>query len=73
MLNVPVTWSSSCTHLEHNTSMADSSENLYLFGDDLEAILAILEDDEALEDQFSNAASDVSVKSDFCFGCSDLN
>ena len=53
--------------------MADSSENLYLFGDDLEAILAILEDDEALEDQFSNAASDVSVKSDFWFGCSDLN
>lgn len=52
--------------------MADVVDDLFLFGDDFEAILDILEEDEALEEQFTAIASDVSTKKinfDLCFGC----
>ena len=42
--------------------MAEVVDNLFVFGVDFEAILDILEDDEALEDQFITTASDVSKK-----------
>jgi len=45
--------------------MADSSDDMFLFGDDLEAILGILEDEEDLDEQFREAADDVSVRT--CF------
>ena len=47
--------------------------NLYLFGEDFEAILDILEGDEDLEKQFESSVSDVSTNSEdlyFCFGWS---
>ena len=42
--------------------MADGGDDLFLFGDDFEAILDILDEDEVLQEQFSTAASEVSVK-----------
>ena len=45
--------------------------DLYLFGEDFEAILEILERDEDLEKQFESSVSDVSTNSEnlyFCFG-----
>ena len=47
--------------------------NLYLFGEDFEAILDILEGDEDLEKQFESSVSDVSTNSEdlyLCFGWS---
>ena len=47
--------------------------NLYLFGEDFEAILDTLEGDEDLEKQFESSVSDVSTNSEdlyFCFGWS---
>ena len=40
--------------------MADRGDDLFLFGDDFEAILDILDEDEVLHEQFSTAASEVS-------------
>ena len=40
--------------------MADRGDDLFLFGDDFEAILDILDEDEVLQEQFSTAASEVS-------------
>ena len=45
----------------HGCNMADNSELLNLFGDDFDAILSILEDDEELEKQFNDAAIEVSL------------
>ena len=42
--------------------MADRGDDLFLFGDDFEAILGILDEDEVLQEQFSTAASEVSAK-----------
>ena len=42
--------------------MADRGDDLFLFGDDFEAILDILDEDEVLQEQFSTAASEVSAK-----------
>ena len=42
--------------------MADGGDDLFLFGDDFEAILDILDEDEVLQEQFSTAASEVSAK-----------
>lgn len=53
--------------------MAGGIDDLYLFGEDFDAILGILEEDEGLEEQFESSASDVSTKlelSYFCFGWS---
>ena len=47
--------------------------DLYLFGEDFEAILEILEGDEDMEKQFESSVSDVSTNSEnlyFCFGWS---
>ena len=44
------------------SKMAEVVDNLFVFGVDFEAILDILEDDEALEDQFTTIASDASKK-----------
>ena len=42
--------------------MADEANDLFIFGDDFEAILDMLERDEGLEEQFESAVSKVSVK-----------
>ena len=44
------------------SKMADGGDDLFLFGDDFEAILDILDEDEVLQEQFSTAASEVSAK-----------
>ena len=36
-------------------------EDLMFFGDDFEAILYALEEDEAIDDQFTTAVNDVSI------------
>lgn len=42
--------------------MADARSDLFLFvGDDFEAILDLLDEDEALQEQFSTVASEVSA------------
>ena len=41
--------------------MADAGDDLFLFGDDFEAILDLLDEDEALQEQFSTVASEVSA------------
>ena len=59
--------------LHTQNKMAGSINNLYLFGEDFEAILDILEGDEDLEKQFESSVSDVSTNSEdlyFCFGWS---
>lgn len=42
--------------------MADMNNDLFVFGDDFDAILDILEEDEALEEEFTSTANDVSRK-----------
>ena len=42
---------------------------IYLFGDDFEAILGILEEDEAMEEEFTAVASDVSKKKLLSLAC----
>ena len=37
-------------------------DDLFVFGEDFEVILGILEEDEALEEEFTAIASDVSLK-----------
>ena len=41
--------------------MADAGDDLFLFGDDLEEILDLLNEDEPLQEQFSTVASEVSA------------
>lgn len=41
--------------------MADARSDLFLFGDDFEAILDLLDEDEALQEQFLTVASEVSA------------
>ena len=41
--------------------MADAGDDLFLFGDDFEAILDLLDEDEARQEQFSTVASEVSA------------
>ena len=41
--------------------MADAGDDLFLFGDDFEAILDLLDEDEALQEQFSTVANEVSA------------
>ena len=42
--------------------MADEVDALFMFGDDLEAILDVLEDDEGMQNDFTAAVSLVSVE-----------
>ena len=44
--------------------MPDGIDGLYHFGEDFEAILALLKDDRQLEEQFESFVSDVSTKLD---------
>lgn len=46
--------------------MADETDGLFMFGDDLEAILDVLEEDERIQDDFTEAVNLVSVE-DFIF------
>lgn len=57
MLSIPVTWHLPCTH---KTKMASASDELYLFGDDFDAVLDILEEDDALGEHFEISVSNVS-------------
>ncbi|XP_068707470.1 uncharacterized protein [Montipora foliosa] len=50
--------------------MADMVDDLFVFGDDFEAILGILEEDEALEEEFTAVASDVQSADIICKDCS---
>ena len=45
--------------------MVDDVSELHLFGDDFEAIMDILEEDEEFEKQCEAAVSDVSSKKDY--------
>ena len=46
----------------HTTNkMADATNELFVFGDDFETILNMLEEDEAIEKHFSTTAIDVSI------------
>ena len=42
--------------------MADDTDALFIFGDDLEAILDALEEDEGVQEEFSAAVNNVSVE-----------
>jgi len=42
--------------------MADAGDDLFLFGDDFEAISDIFDEDEALQEQFATVASEISAK-----------
>ena len=42
--------------------MADAGDDLFLFGDDFEAILDVLGEDEVLQEEFSTVTSEVSAK-----------
>lgn len=42
--------------------MAEDASSVFIFGDDLEAILDVLEEDEAVQEEFSAAVSNVSVE-----------
>ena len=42
--------------------MADAGGDLFFFGDDFKAILDLLDEDEALQEQFSTVANEVSAK-----------
>lgn len=45
--------------------MADACDDMFFFGDDLEAILGVLEEEEDLDEHFRKAAADVSYR--ICF------
>ena len=51
--------------LHTQNKMAGGSDDLYLFGEDFDAILGILEEDEGLKEQFESSASDVTTKLGF--------
>lgn len=48
-------------------NIADSSE-LFIFGDDFDAILDILEEEEELDEYFTEAADDVSIITSINYG-----
>ena len=59
--------------LHTQNKMAGGSDDVYLFGEDFDAILGILEEDEGLKEQFESSASDVTTKLGlfyFCLGWS---
>ena len=45
--------------------MAEDSEEIFVWGDDFDAILAILEEDEAIDHHFTSVIKEVSIY--FCF------
>lgn len=64
MLNCTVTSSRECTLELPTTSMADGRKNIFLFGDDFDAILDLLEQDEDMEEHFKASVENVSM---ICF------
>jgi len=52
--------------------MPDGIDGLYHFGEDFEAILALLEDDRQLEEQFESFVSDVQWTEIACSDCTSL-
>ena len=61
MLNGTVTSSRECTLELPTTSMADGGEDIFLFGDDFDAILDLLEQDEDMEEHFKASVENVSM------------
>ena len=59
MLSWPVTWLWPCRHTSNK--MADVEDDFFVYGDDLGALFDLLEQDEAIEEQFLAAVSDVST------------
>ncbi|CAH3136177.1 unnamed protein product [Pocillopora meandrina] len=49
--------------------MADATNELFVFGDDFETILNMLEEDEAIEKHFSTTAIDVQLADFVCSEC----
>ena len=47
--------------VQTSNKMANVEDDFFVYGDDLEAILDLLEQDEAIEEQFLAAVSDVST------------
>ena len=64
MLNCTVTSSRECTLELPTTSMADGGEDFFLFGDDFDAILELLEQDDEMEQHFKASVENVSM---ICF------
>ena len=64
MLNCTVTSSRECTLELPTTNMADGGEYIFLFGDDFDAILDLLEQDEDMEQHFKASVENVSM---ICF------
>jgi hypothetical protein len=48
-------------HLRKPYALAEDASSVFIFGDDLEAILDVLEEDEAVQEEFSAAVSNVHV------------
>ena len=49
--------------------MAEDSEEMFVWGDNFDAILAILEEDEAIDHHFTSVSKEVSIYLYFCFLC----
>ena len=64
MLNSTVTSSQECTLELSTTSMADGGEDIFLFGDDFDAILDLLQQDEGMDEHFKASVENVSM---ICF------
>ena len=64
MLNCTVTSSRESTLELPTTSMEDGGEDIFLFGDDFDAILDLLEQDAYMEQHFKASVENVSMS---CF------
>ena len=64
MLNCALKPSRECTLELPTTSMADGGEDIFLFGDDFDAILDLLEQDKDMEEHFKASVENVSM---ICF------
>ena len=61
MLNSTVTSSREFTLELSTTSMADGGEDIFLFGDDFDAILDLSQQDEDMEEHFKASVENVSM------------
>ena len=64
MLNGIVTSSRECALELPTTNMADGEEDIFLFGDEFDAILDLLEQGKDMEEQFKASVENVSM---ICF------
>lgn len=64
MLNGIVTSSEECALELPTTNMADGEEDIFLFGDDFDTILDLLEQGEDMEEHFKTSVENVSM---ICF------